>query len=80
MKKILLAIPTLNESENVKLLHKKIRQYNKKISILFVDDNSQDGTPEKIKEIITRDKKTKLIIRKNVVGIGSAHKFCFSYF
>ena len=79
MAKILLAIPTLNEAENVKLLHKKIRQFNKKINILFVDDNSQDGTQKKIKDIIKRDKKTKLITRKNAIGIGSAHKFCFRY-
>lgn len=79
MTKILLAIPTLNEADNVKLLHKKIRQFNKKINILFVDDNSQDGTPKKIKDIIRRDKKTKLIIRKNAIGIGSAHKFCFRH-
>ncbi len=79
MTKILLAIPTLNEADNVKSLHKKIRQFNKKINILFVDDNSQDGTQKKIKDIIRRDKKTKLIIRKNAIGIGSAHKFCFRY-
>ena len=79
MTKVLLAIPTLNEADNVKLLHKKIRQFNKKINILFVDDNSQDGTQKKIKDIIRRDKKTKLIIRKNAIGIGSAHKFCFRH-
>ncbi len=77
--KILLAIPTLNEADNVKLLHKKIRYFNKKINILFVDDNSQDGTQKQIKDIIKIDKKTKLKVRKNSIGIGSAHKFCFRY-
>lgn len=79
MTKILLAIPTLNEADNVKLLHKRIRKFNKKINILFVDDNSQDGTQKNIKDIIKIDNKTKLIIRKNAIGIGSAHKFCFRY-
>ena len=79
MNNILLAIPTLNEAENVKLLHKKIRTYNKKINILFVDDDSKDGTQERIKEIITKDKKTILFVRKNKIGIGSAHKYAFKY-
>jgi len=79
LNKILLAIPTLNEVDNVKPLHKKIRTYNKKIKILFIDDDSKDGTQKRINDIIKNDKKTYLVVRKNRTGIGSAHKFAFRY-
>ena len=79
MYKILLAIPTFNESENVISLHKVIRKYNKKINILFIDDNSNDGTINKIKKIINIDKKTFLVVREKKLGIGSAHKFAFKW-
>ena len=44
----LLIIPTLNERKNITLLCKKIKKINSKINILFVDDNSTDGTREEI--------------------------------
>ena len=40
----LIGIPTLNESFNVKNIYKKIRKIDKKSDILFIDDNSKDGT------------------------------------
>ena len=46
--KILLVIPTLNEFGNIQKIYKKIQNSNKKINILFIDDNSFDGTKEVI--------------------------------
>ena len=43
MKKILVCVPTFNESENIKILCKKILRI-KKIDLLIVDDNSPDKT------------------------------------
>ena len=40
----LLIIPTLNERKNITILFKKIKKIDQKIDILFVDDNSIDGT------------------------------------
>ena len=42
--KILLVIPTLNEFGNIQKIYKKIQNINKKINILFIDDNSLDGS------------------------------------
>ena len=51
MKKILIIIPTLNEKGNVSIILKKIKKFNSKASILFVDDNSNDGTLNEIKNL-----------------------------
>ena len=45
--KNIVVIPTLNENDNINYLFKLI--VNKfKIPVLFIDDNSTDGTQEKI--------------------------------
>jgi len=44
--------PTRNESGNIRLLLKKINDYVKiKYELIFVDDDSSDGTVEIIKKI-----------------------------
>ena len=43
-KDILLVIPTLNEFGNIQKIYKKIKKYNPKINLLFIDDNSKDGS------------------------------------
>ena len=46
--KILLVIPTLNEFGNIQKIYKKIKKLNNNINLLFVDDNSTDGSQEVI--------------------------------
>lgn len=41
--------------------------------ILFIDDNSPDGTGRKLDEIAREDKRTAVIHRAGKMGIGSAH-------
>ena len=54
MKNIVI-IPTLNENDNINYLFKLI--VNKfKIPILFIDDNSSDGTQEKILNLSKKSK------------------------
>ena len=71
--KILIIIPTLNESKNIGNLITKINKLYRNIDILVVDDNSIDGTLEILKEIKKKKKNLKIICRKNNKGIGSAH-------
>ena len=73
MNKILI-IPTYNEIENINVLYKKIRKFNKDLKILFIDDNSPDGTINEIKKLKKKDKKILFLLRKKKSGIGSAHK------
>jgi len=72
--KILLVIPTLNEFGNIQKIYKKIQNINKKINILFIDDNSIDGTKKIIINLRKKNKKVNYIFREKKLGIGSAHK------
>ena len=72
--KVLLVIPTLNEFGNIQKIYKKIQSSNKKINILFIDDNSTDGSKKIIINLKKRNKKVNYIFRNKKLGIGSAHK------
>jgi len=72
-RKILVIIPVLNEVKNIKPIVNKLKKIDK-FHILFIDDNSKDGT---VANIIKEKKKYQnifLIRRPKKLGIGSAHK------
>tara|TARA_A100000164_G_scaffold327144_1_gene313277 strand:+ start:881 stop:1576 length:696 start_codon:yes stop_codon:yes gene_type:complete len=71
--KIIIVIPVFNERKNLTNLFKKIRKYNK-YDILYVNDNSTDGTTQEILKIKKRFKNIYHMNRKKKSGIGSAHK------
>lgn len=73
MNRTLIFIPTYNEAENVVSLHKEIRNLKLKADLLFLDDNSPDGTGEIIQKIMLQDKSVKLIKKPGKAGIGTAH-------
>ena len=54
MPRILTIIPVLNEVKNISPIVKKIKKINK-LDILFIDDNSKDGT---VLNILKEKKKT----------------------
>lgn len=70
----LLIIPTLNESKNITSLFEKIKKIDQKLNILFIDDNSTDGTREEILFLKKKNKSISYIFRPKKLGIGSAHK------
>ena len=72
--KIIIIIPTLNENNNILILIRKIQKLKRTMSILIIDDNSKDGTKEKILQLNKTYKYIKFIFRKKRMGIGSAHK------
>ena len=70
----LIIIPTYNERKNINLIINKIKKnISFNYNVLFIDDNSKDGTQEILKK--NKNKKIHYIIRNNKLGIGSAHKF-----
>ena len=79
MKKNLIIIPTYNEKLNIKNLLKNIFKYQKNFDLLFVDDNSPDGTANIIKKYQSKNKNIFLILRKKKSGIGSAHKIALKW-
>ena len=48
MKKTLVIIPTYNEIENIESLIHQVFQIKIDLNILVVDDNSPDGTGDKV--------------------------------
>ena len=74
MRKILIVIPTLNEKGNISIILKKINKFQKQASVLFVDDNSKDGSINEVNNYKKKNKNIFLLLRKNKRGVGSAHK------
>ena len=69
---ILVFIPTYNERDNVMKLYERISKLRLPLDILFIDDNSPDGTGNILDQI---NKPNVFIIhRSGKLGIGSAHK------
>ena len=76
---ILVAIPTYNEKNNILLLYEGIKQLNLPLDILFIDDNSPDGTGTYIDSLAANDKTIHVIHRQSKMGLGTAHKRAFDF-
>ena len=72
MKKILICSPTYNESDNIKILCKKIFKVNNNFHLLIIDDNSPDGTYKIVEKLKFRYKNLHLLKRTKKLGLGSA--------
>lgn len=76
-------IPTYNEIENIGLLIERLEKTRSELpfnlQIVVVDDNSSDGTSEKVKELIPQYENIQLIQRPEPRGIGSAYIDGFTY-
>ena len=57
-------IPTLNEEKNIEKIFIKIKKTKIKLDILFIDDNSDDGSKKEILDLRKKDKKVNYIFRK----------------
>jgi len=71
-------VPTYNESENIKILCKKIFRI-KKVDLLIIDDNSPDGTYKIIEKLKLKYKNLFLLKRKKKLGFGSAIREGMNY-
>ena len=79
MKKIIL-IPVYNEKKNTAKLFLRIKK-SFKSDLLYINDNSTDGTTEVINKLVNKFKNVYHIKRSGKLGIGSAHreglKWCY---
>ena len=72
--KPLIVVPTYNEAENIDTLLAGIEQHAPGADVLFVDDNSRDGTVEKIAEHQERRPgRIHLLQRPKKLGLGTAY-------
>ena len=74
MNDIIIIVPTLNEKDNIEILFNKLNTTDIRFDLLFIDDNSSDGSQEVIKNILKRNQNVNCIFRPKKMGIGSAHK------
>jgi len=72
-KKTLVFTPTYNERDNVEKLCGEIIGLRLNVDILFLDDNSPDGTGNVLDGLAKRYPNVKVIHRSGKLGIGSAH-------
>jgi dolichol-phosphate mannosyltransferase len=73
MEKILIIIPTYNESENIKELVLRVPKFAPAMDILFVDDNSPDGTGKEANKRKIRNPKIHVLDRPFKQGLGRAY-------
>jgi len=70
----LIFVPTYNERENVERLCLELLELKLQADILFLDDNSPDGTGDIIDRLATEHENVSAIHRRGKLGIGSAHQ------
>ncbi len=76
-------VPLFNEEESVRLLYTKVRaaceSTEKPFEILFVDDGSQDGTREVLRELHHEDPRVKVVYFRKNYGQTAAMAAGFDY-
>ena len=72
--KALVIIPTYNERDNIVRLAGEILQQHPALQILFVDDNSPDGTGRIADELAMANDRIHVIHRAGKLGLGSAYR------
>ena len=77
--KTLIISPTYNERKNIRQLVNMVIGENPELHLLIVDDNSPDGTGEKVKKLQTEYKNLFLETRPKKSGLGTAYIFGFKW-
>ncbi len=72
--KAIVVIPTYNERDNVVRLAAEILRQHQSLSILFVDDNSPDGTGQMLDQLAAGDDRIRVMHRTGKLGLGSAYR------
>ena len=71
--KVLIIIPTYNESLTIEKIINKIFSISSDYSILVVDDGSPDGTSEIVLQLQEKYQNLNLLIRERKLGLGTAY-------
>lgn len=75
----LIIVPTYNERDNVGPLIERIAQLPNRVDLLFVDDNSPDGTAKIVQEKQQQHNWIYLLQRPVKDGLGRAYRAGFHY-
>ena len=72
--KILICIPTYNERDNVGALVERLFQFTaNRAELLFIDDNSPDGTGELLDQMAAKDSRIHVMHRAGKLGLATAY-------
>lgn len=77
--KILVVIPTYNESGNINRIVGRVRAATPSVHILIADDNSPDGTGKLADELADNDDHVHVMHRLGKEGLGAAYLAGFSW-
>ncbi|HEY4745207.1 MAG TPA: polyprenol monophosphomannose synthase [Desulfuromonadaceae bacterium] len=70
----IVVIPTYNERDNIVRLAGEVLKQHPDLRILFVDDNSPDGTGALADELAAAEERISVIHRAGKLGLGSAYR------
>jgi len=73
MNRALVVVPTYNEKENVGQLTQAVLRACPEADLLFVDDNSPDGTGQLLDEMAAREPRIHVLHRPGKQGLGRAY-------
>ncbi len=71
--RVLIVVPTYNERDNVTDVVTRFLAAAPGLEILFVDDNSPDGTGAVLDDIATRETRVHVLHRAGKLGLGTAY-------
>jgi dolichol-phosphate mannosyltransferase len=77
--RVVVIIPTYNESENVPLITSRVRTAVPEVDILVADDNSPDGTGRIADELGAADSQIHVLHRAGKEGLGAAYIAGFAW-
>jgi len=75
----LVILPTYNERENLSQIVRAVLVADERLDVLFVDDNSPDGTGELAEEMATASTRVHVLHRAGKLGLGTAYLAGFQY-
>lgn len=80
MHDVLVIIPTYNEIENISAIIEKVMGYPDNFDVLVIDDNSPDGTAQKVEEM-QNEYPGRLFLEKRAgkMGLGTAYIHGFKW-
>ncbi len=79
MNPALVIIPTYNERENVNAIQAALFAACDDVDLLFVDDNSPDGTGALLDDLVAREPRVHVIHRQGKEGLGRAYVAGFKW-
>ena len=77
--KTLVISPTFNERKNIKIFIDAVLNGNPDFDLLIVDDNSPDGTSDKVRELQSEFENLYLEVREKKLGLGTAYIYGFKW-